>query len=127
MKLSLFLFKVSTRHIINKLFFDIAPEEDGTPVDPESLQVIKHATEFIQCSEFNRVYWKNCLILLFWFQNELDRMKAVLSEKGKMEIISSSYCLILKTSIHPSIHIICLHVVNSRERMEGQAEVSGHS
>ncbi|XP_067243279.1 E3 ubiquitin-protein ligase TRAIP [Chanodichthys erythropterus] len=45
--------QVSTRHIINKLFFDIAPEEDGTPVDPESLQ------------------------------NELDRMKAVLSEKEK--------------------------------------------
>lgn len=52
MKPSLFLFKVSTRHIINKLFFDIAPEEDGTPVDPESLQVIKNATEFIQCSEY---------------------------------------------------------------------------
>uniref|UniRef100_A0A671SAG6 E3 ubiquitin-protein ligase TRAIP-like n=1 Tax=Sinocyclocheilus anshuiensis TaxID=1608454 RepID=A0A671SAG6_9TELE len=45
--------QVSTRHIINKLFFDIAPEDDGTPVDPESLQ------------------------------NELDRMKAVLSEKEK--------------------------------------------
>lgn len=40
MKPWLFLFKVSTRHIINKLFFDIAPEEDGTPVDPESLQVM---------------------------------------------------------------------------------------
>ncbi|NP_991170.1 E3 ubiquitin-protein ligase TRAIP [Danio rerio] len=45
--------QVSTRHIINKLFFDIAPEDDGAPVDPESLQ------------------------------NELDRMKAVLSEKEK--------------------------------------------
>uniref|UniRef100_A0A8C2KQU1 TRAF-interacting protein n=1 Tax=Cyprinus carpio TaxID=7962 RepID=A0A8C2KQU1_CYPCA len=45
--------QVSTRHIINKLFFDIAPEEDGMPADPESLQ------------------------------NELDRMKAVLSEKEK--------------------------------------------
>ncbi|XP_050978118.1 E3 ubiquitin-protein ligase TRAIP [Labeo rohita] len=45
--------QVSTRHIINKLFFDIAPEDDGTPVDPESLQ------------------------------NELDRMKAVLSGKEK--------------------------------------------
>uniref|UniRef100_A0A8C1LG41 TRAF-interacting protein n=1 Tax=Cyprinus carpio TaxID=7962 RepID=A0A8C1LG41_CYPCA len=45
--------QVSTRHIINKLFFDIAPEDDGTPADPESLQ------------------------------NELDRMKAVLSEKEK--------------------------------------------
>uniref|UniRef100_A0A672RK30 E3 ubiquitin-protein ligase TRAIP-like n=1 Tax=Sinocyclocheilus grahami TaxID=75366 RepID=A0A672RK30_SINGR len=45
--------QVSTRHIINKLFFDIAPEDDGTPVDPESLQ------------------------------NELDSMKAVLSEKEK--------------------------------------------
>ncbi|XP_016327917.1 E3 ubiquitin-protein ligase TRAIP-like [Sinocyclocheilus anshuiensis] len=45
--------QVSTRHIINKLFFDIAPEDDGTPVDPESLQ------------------------------NELDRMKAVLSAKEK--------------------------------------------
>uniref|UniRef100_A0A8C2KSF8 TRAF-interacting protein n=1 Tax=Cyprinus carpio TaxID=7962 RepID=A0A8C2KSF8_CYPCA len=33
--------QVSTRHIINKLFFDIAPEEDGMPADPESLQVIK--------------------------------------------------------------------------------------
>ncbi|XP_026077373.1 E3 ubiquitin-protein ligase TRAIP-like isoform X3 [Carassius auratus] len=45
--------QVSTRHIINKLFFDIAPEDDGAPADPESLQ------------------------------NELDRMKAVLSEKEK--------------------------------------------
>uniref|UniRef100_A0A672KWJ2 E3 ubiquitin-protein ligase TRAIP-like n=1 Tax=Sinocyclocheilus grahami TaxID=75366 RepID=A0A672KWJ2_SINGR len=45
--------QVSTRHIINKLFFDIAPEDDGTPVDPESLQ------------------------------NELDRMKVVLSAKEK--------------------------------------------
>ncbi|XP_058647097.1 E3 ubiquitin-protein ligase TRAIP isoform X2 [Onychostoma macrolepis] len=45
--------QVSTRHIINKLFFDVAPEDDGTPVDPESLQ------------------------------NDLDRMKAVLSEKEK--------------------------------------------
>ncbi|CAM4731740.1 hypothetical protein PO909_020279 [Leuciscus waleckii] len=45
--------QVSTRHIINKLFFDIAPEDDGTPVDAESLQ------------------------------NELDRMKAVLSVKEK--------------------------------------------
>uniref|UniRef100_A0A673FXR4 E3 ubiquitin-protein ligase TRAIP-like n=1 Tax=Sinocyclocheilus rhinocerous TaxID=307959 RepID=A0A673FXR4_9TELE len=45
--------QVSARHIINKLFFDIAPEDDGTPVDPESLQ------------------------------NEHDRMKAVLSAKEK--------------------------------------------
>ncbi|XP_043107455.1 E3 ubiquitin-protein ligase TRAIP [Puntigrus tetrazona] len=45
--------QVSTRHIINKLFFDVAPEDDGAPVDPESLQ------------------------------NELDRMKAALSEKEK--------------------------------------------
>ncbi|CAN9512464.1 unnamed protein product [Ophioblennius macclurei] len=44
--------QVSTRHIINKLFFDIREEEEGgTPVDPESLQ------------------------------NELDRMRAHLSSK----------------------------------------------
>lgn len=43
---------VSTRHIINKLFFDIGGEEDGT-VDPECLQ------------------------------NELDRVKAVLSSKER--------------------------------------------
>ncbi|XP_051529439.1 E3 ubiquitin-protein ligase TRAIP [Myxocyprinus asiaticus] len=45
--------QVSTRHIISKLFFDIVPEDDGMPMDPESLQ------------------------------NELDRMKAVFSEKEK--------------------------------------------
>ncbi|TRY59873.1 hypothetical protein DNTS_035284 [Danionella cerebrum] len=45
--------QVSTRHIINRLFFDIAPEEDGVQVDPESLQ------------------------------NELGRIKAVLSGKEK--------------------------------------------
>ncbi|XP_065097052.1 E3 ubiquitin-protein ligase TRAIP isoform X1 [Paramisgurnus dabryanus] len=45
--------QVSTRHIINKLFFDIAPEDDGIPVDPESLQ------------------------------NEVARMKAILCEKEK--------------------------------------------
>ncbi|XP_051957281.1 E3 ubiquitin-protein ligase TRAIP [Xyrauchen texanus] len=45
--------QVSTRHIINKLFFDIVPEDNGMPMDPESLQ------------------------------NELDRMKAVFSEKEK--------------------------------------------
>lgn len=114
MKPSFFLFKVSTRHIINKLFFDIAPEDNGTTVDPESLQVIKHAVEFIQCSEFNNVYWQNCLLLLFRFQNELDRMKAVLSVKGKTEIISSSYWL-----VHPSIHpfiFVCLHVLYIPEK-----------
>ncbi|CAL8339767.1 unnamed protein product [Lota lota] len=30
--------QVSTRHIITKLFFDIGGEEEGAPVDPESLQ-----------------------------------------------------------------------------------------
>ncbi|CAL8337216.1 unnamed protein product [Merluccius merluccius] len=45
--------QVSTRHIISKLFFDIAAEEEGAPVDPESLQ------------------------------NELDRMKAVLRTRDK--------------------------------------------
>ncbi|XP_072522020.1 E3 ubiquitin-protein ligase TRAIP [Salminus brasiliensis] len=45
--------QVSTRHIINKLFFDIAPEDEGSPADPESLQ------------------------------NELDRMKAAFCEKER--------------------------------------------
>ncbi|XP_058229695.1 E3 ubiquitin-protein ligase TRAIP [Hemibagrus wyckioides] len=45
--------QVSTRHIINKLFFDIAPEEEGSAADPESLQ------------------------------NELDRLKVVLCEKER--------------------------------------------
>ncbi|XP_056590971.1 E3 ubiquitin-protein ligase TRAIP [Triplophysa dalaica] len=45
--------QVSTRHIINKLFFDIAPEDDSTSVDPESLQ------------------------------NDMARMKAMLCEKEK--------------------------------------------
>lgn len=45
--------QVSTRHIINKLFFDIAPEDDSIAVDPESLQ------------------------------NDLARMKAMLCEKEK--------------------------------------------
>lgn len=31
--------QVSTRHIINKLFFDVAPDEEGSAADPESLQV----------------------------------------------------------------------------------------
>lgn len=30
--------QVSTRHIINKLFFDVGGEEDGSEVDPENLQ-----------------------------------------------------------------------------------------
>ncbi|KAI7795300.1 E3 ubiquitin-protein ligase TRAIP [Triplophysa rosa] len=45
--------QVSTRHIINKLFFDIAPEDDAISVDPESLQ------------------------------NDMARMKAMLCEKEK--------------------------------------------
>ncbi|KAA0707551.1 E3 ubiquitin-protein ligase TRAIP [Triplophysa tibetana] len=45
--------QVSTRHIINKLFFDIAPDDDATSVDPESLQ------------------------------NDMARMKAMLCEKEK--------------------------------------------
>ncbi|CAB1353492.1 unnamed protein product [Coregonus sp. 'balchen'] len=45
--------QVSTRHIINKLFFDISGEEEGSSADPESLQ------------------------------NELNRMKAVLSTKER--------------------------------------------
>ncbi|XP_022538312.2 E3 ubiquitin-protein ligase TRAIP [Astyanax mexicanus] len=45
--------QVSSRHIINKLFFDIAPEDEGSAADPESLQ------------------------------NELDRMKAAFSEKER--------------------------------------------
>jgi len=51
-------------------------------------------------------------------------MKAVLSAKGKMDIISSSYWLVHPSSIH-----ICMfaYVEHSRERMEGQAKVSGHS
>ncbi|XP_018589714.1 E3 ubiquitin-protein ligase TRAIP isoform X2 [Scleropages formosus] len=44
--------QVSTRHIISKLFFDVGGEEHSSPVDPESLQ------------------------------NELDRLKALLSSKG---------------------------------------------
>ncbi|KAJ8361145.1 hypothetical protein SKAU_G00176700 [Synaphobranchus kaupii] len=45
--------QVSTRHIINKLFFDVGGEEESSAVDPESLQ------------------------------NELDRMKVLLSAKEK--------------------------------------------
>ncbi|CAB1314741.1 unnamed protein product [Coregonus sp. 'balchen'] len=45
--------QVSTRHIINKLFFDIGGEGEGSSADPECLQ------------------------------NELDRMKAVLSTKER--------------------------------------------
>uniref|UniRef100_A0A8C4YXQ9 TRAF-interacting protein n=1 Tax=Gadus morhua TaxID=8049 RepID=A0A8C4YXQ9_GADMO len=33
--------QVSTKHIITKLFFDIGGEEEGAPVDPESLQKLK--------------------------------------------------------------------------------------
>lgn len=66
---------------------------------------------------------KNCLILLFWFQNELDRMKAVLSEKGKMEIISSSYCLILKTSIHPFIWYVCMLCIPEKVWRDKQKSV----
>ncbi|CAL8380057.1 unnamed protein product [Boreogadus saida] len=45
--------QVSTKHIITKLFFDIGGEEEGAPVDPESLQ------------------------------NEVCRMKAALSTRDK--------------------------------------------
>ncbi|XP_015202800.1 E3 ubiquitin-protein ligase TRAIP [Lepisosteus oculatus] len=45
--------QVSTKHIINKLFFDVGGEEDSARVDPESLQ------------------------------NELDKFKALLSVKEK--------------------------------------------
>ncbi|XP_063072479.1 E3 ubiquitin-protein ligase TRAIP [Engraulis encrasicolus] len=45
--------QVSTRHIISKLFFDIGGEEEGAEVDPENLQ------------------------------NELNRLKAVLSSRDK--------------------------------------------
>ncbi|KAG7477993.1 hypothetical protein MATL_G00075730 [Megalops atlanticus] len=45
--------QVSTRHIINKLFFDVGGEEEGSTVDPESLQ------------------------------NELDRLKVHLSVKER--------------------------------------------
>uniref|UniRef100_A0AAY5KYI1 RING-type domain-containing protein n=1 Tax=Esox lucius TaxID=8010 RepID=A0AAY5KYI1_ESOLU len=54
--------QVSTRHIINKLFFDIGGEE-GSSADPESLQ------------------------------NELDRMKAVLTTKGKGPPYNTDKCL----------------------------------
>ncbi|XP_060766595.1 E3 ubiquitin-protein ligase TRAIP [Neoarius graeffei] len=45
--------QVSTRHIISKLFFDVAPDEEGSAADPESLQ------------------------------NELARMKVMLCEKER--------------------------------------------
>uniref|UniRef100_A0AAY4A438 RING-type domain-containing protein n=1 Tax=Denticeps clupeoides TaxID=299321 RepID=A0AAY4A438_9TELE len=45
--------QVSTRHIINRLFFDIGGEHDGAAADPESLQ------------------------------NEVDRLKAVISSKDR--------------------------------------------
>ncbi|XP_030634477.1 E3 ubiquitin-protein ligase TRAIP [Chanos chanos] len=45
--------QVSTRHIISKLFFDIAAEDEGSALDPESLQ------------------------------NEVDRLKAVLNGKER--------------------------------------------
>ncbi|MBN3302053.1 TRAIP ligase, partial [Amia calva] len=45
--------QVSTRHIINKLFFDVGGEEEGARMDPESLQ------------------------------NELDKMRSILTSKEK--------------------------------------------
>uniref|UniRef100_A0AAR2J412 RING-type domain-containing protein n=1 Tax=Pygocentrus nattereri TaxID=42514 RepID=A0AAR2J412_PYGNA len=40
--------QVSTRHIINKLFFDIAPEE-GSAADPEILQVLNQSFKNVFC------------------------------------------------------------------------------
>uniref|UniRef100_A0A671RIV1 E3 ubiquitin-protein ligase TRAIP-like n=1 Tax=Sinocyclocheilus anshuiensis TaxID=1608454 RepID=A0A671RIV1_9TELE len=56
--------QVSTRHIINKLFFDIAPEDDGTPVDPESLQ----------CPEFKE--WRDK-------QKSVDTLKDTIEKQKK--------------------------------------------
>lgn len=80
-----------------------------------------HAVEFIQCPEFlNMVNWQNFPALLFQFQNELDRMKAALSEKGisaLTEIISSSSWLILKTSIH-SFYVLCIPEKEWRDKQK---------
>uniref|UniRef100_A0A672RJQ6 E3 ubiquitin-protein ligase TRAIP-like n=1 Tax=Sinocyclocheilus grahami TaxID=75366 RepID=A0A672RJQ6_SINGR len=77
--------QVSTRHIINKLFFDIAPEDDGTPVDPESLQVIKHAVEFIQCSEF--VYAKQMNFL----ESQKNEGQAAKEEAKRLRVKMKTY------------------------------------
>uniref|UniRef100_A0AAR2KWS2 RING-type domain-containing protein n=1 Tax=Pygocentrus nattereri TaxID=42514 RepID=A0AAR2KWS2_PYGNA len=46
--------QVSTRHIINKLFFDIAPEE-GSAADPEILQVLNQSFKNKQRADLERV------------------------------------------------------------------------
>ncbi|NXV52333.1 TRAIP ligase, partial [Uria aalge] len=81
--------QVSKRHIINKLFFDVALEEQTAP-DAETLQHLDSANVLLRnlsgpfkiwqklhCRVFpNRVF---CVV----FQNELDKVKAQLSMKEK--------------------------------------------
>ncbi|NWS57096.1 TRAIP ligase, partial [Chunga burmeisteri] len=94
--------QVSKRHIINKLFFDVAVEEQTTP-DAETLQYLLVtwcllllysllSTWLVQmsCRETSRVRSgesssAGCFLIGFsvLFQNELDRVKAQLSMKEK--------------------------------------------
>ncbi|NXT34406.1 TRAIP ligase, partial [Pelecanoides urinatrix] len=81
--------QVSKRHVINKLFFDVALEEQTAP-DAETLQHLASANVLprnllgpskiwrkLLCRPFpNRVF---CVV----FQNELDKVKAQLSVKEK--------------------------------------------
>lgn len=59
-------FQVSTRHIINKLFFDIAPEDDSTSVDPESLQVINPSHFFYSVYSNSPLSVKLTLLTVFY-------------------------------------------------------------
>uniref|UniRef100_A0A673IY32 E3 ubiquitin-protein ligase TRAIP-like n=1 Tax=Sinocyclocheilus rhinocerous TaxID=307959 RepID=A0A673IY32_9TELE len=90
--------QVSTRHIINKLFFDIAPEDDGTPVDPESLQVIKHAVEFIQCSEFKE--WRDKQKSVDTLKDTIERQKRDLDRLRKEIGDKEMLCAVLRKQMN---------------------------
>lgn len=49
------VWQVSTRHIINKLFFDIGGEEEGGSVDPENLQVSAFGGVYVCISVCSRL------------------------------------------------------------------------
>ncbi|NXW53538.1 TRAIP ligase, partial [Eurystomus gularis] len=89
---------VSKRHIINKLFFDVALEEQTAP-DAETLQpgcrvvvgsVINQSSFCAACRCLEMSIWPPAITRLFpnrvfcvVFQNELDKVKAQLSLKEK--------------------------------------------
>ncbi|NXC21426.1 TRAIP ligase, partial [Corythaeola cristata] len=77
--------QVSKRHIINKLFFDVALEEHAAP-DAETLQVEMSCQDLLGPFKI----WQKLLCRVFpnqvfcvAFQNELDKVKAQLSMKEK--------------------------------------------